>query len=125
MTRKQCSEANKIATEAINNINNLKSSKKGSIDIRNDNDVLKKNKALRTIASHFASKGVDDKQRIVPALSTGNNNEVVLSGIGLLARCSGVQGTLKSGERVRVKITQVDVNKGVVKVELVKRNILN
>ena len=125
MTRKECSEANKIATEAINNINNLKSSKKGSIDIRNDNDVLKKNKALRTIASHFASKGVDDKQRIVPALSTGNNNEVVLSGIGLLARCSGVQGTLKSGERVRVKIMQVDVNKGVVKVELVKRNILD
>jgi len=123
MTRKECSEANKIATEAINNINNLKSSKKGSIDIRNDNDVIKKNKALRTIASHFASKGVDDKQRIVPALSTGNNNEVVLSGIGLFARCGGVQGTLKSGERVRVKITQVDVNKGVIKVELVKRDI--
>ena len=122
MTRKECSEANKIATEAMNNINNLKSSKKGSKDVTYDNDILKKKKALKTLASHFASKGVvDDDERIVPAMSTGNNNEVVLSGIGVLARCDGVQGTLKSGERVQVNVTQLDVNKGIIKIELVKR----
>ena len=122
MTRKECSEANKIATEAMNNINNLKSSKKGSKDVRYDNDILKKKKALRTLASHFASnRGLDDEERIVPAMSTGNNNEVVLSGIGVLARCDGVKGTLKSGERVQVNVTELNVDKGIIKIELVKR----
>jgi len=118
MTRKECSQANKIATEAINKITNLKSSKKASKDSTNvNNDISKKKKALRALETHFATKD-NLKKRLVSALSTGNKNEVVISGVGVLVQCNGVNGTLKSGERVLVKVTKLDAVKGMIEVDL-------
>jgi len=120
MTREECSDANEIATKAINKINNLKSTKNGTKDLmdRNDN-ALQRKKALQALARQFASK--NGNNRIVPALSTGKNNEVVLSGHGILVKCNGIKGTLKSGERILVGVTQLDTRKGLIKVAIVDR----
>ena len=122
MTRNECSEANKIATNAINKITNLRSSKKGSEDFSNagSNDVLKRKKALRSLESHFATFD-STKRRIVPALSTGVKNQVMISGLGVLVQCSGVEGTLKSGQRISVIVTKLNAKKGHLEVELVQR----
>ena len=119
MTKKECSAANEIATKAINNINNLKSSKKSSKDSMNNNNAVRKQmKALRALESHFVSRNINGKNRIVPALSTGNSNEVVISGIGVMAKCKGVRGTLRSGERISVIVTKIDPKKGLIQVQL-------
>ncbi len=122
MTRKECSDANGIATKAVNNINNLKSSKKGANDIINKHkNVHQRKKGLQDLATHFATSK-DRKKRIVSALSTGKNNEIVISGYGIQVKCDGVKGTLKSGERVQVEVMQLDTQNGFIKVALVNKN---
>jgi len=123
MTRKECSEANKIATEAINKINNLRSSKKTSSDVKSKRASMKKNdnkKGLRMLETHFA-KLEGGQKRLVSALSTGKENEIVISGVGILTRCDGVQGTLKSGEKVLVQVTKLDAQNGALNVRLERR----
>lgn len=118
MTWNECSEVNKAATKSVNNIKNIKSSKKGALVNRNSNEIAKKRKALRALASHFASSNRTAQGNVISALSTGNNNEVVLPGIGLVVRCRGVQGTLKSGLKVKVRVVELDADKGKIDVEL-------
>lgn len=117
LSKQECYETNKLATEAINKMNNLKSSKKASEFVAVDNNIRKKKKSLRALASHFASNNIGNNERFVPALSTGYNNQVVLSGIGLVVQCKGVKGTLKTGQRVIVKVTKLDEKLGLVEVE--------
>lgn len=119
MTKKECSQANKIATKAMNSINNLRSSKKSAKDFVNGrNDIVKRKKALRSLESHFASYG--GKKRVVPAVSTGKKNQVVISGIGVLARCIGVKGSLKGGERVSVEVMKLDPDRDIIEVQLIR-----
>lgn len=118
MTRKECSEANKAATKSVNNIKNIKSSKKGALVNKKSNNIVNKRKALRALATHFASSNSTAQGNVITALSTGNDNEVVLPGIGLVVRCRGVQGTLKSGLKVKVRVLELDADKGKIDVEL-------
>mmetsp|Transcript_13807 Transcript_13807/g.20092 ORF Transcript_13807/g.20092 Transcript_13807/m.20092 type:complete len:935 (-) Transcript_13807:85-2889(-) len=119
MTKKECSQANKIATEAMNSINNLRSSKKSAKDFVNGrNDIVKRKKALRSLESHFASYG--GKKRVVPAVSTGKKNQVVISGIGVMARCGGVKGSLKGGERISVEVIKLDPERDIIEVQIMR-----
>ena len=118
LTRKECSDANEIATKAMNKINNLKSKKKVK-DIIPGKDGLQRNSALRKLAKHFATN--KQNKRLLAALSTGKNNQVVLSGFGLMVRCNNVDGTLKSGEHIVVDVTKLDTQKGAIQVSLVER----
>eukprot|EP00557_Chaetoceros_sp_GSL56_P010843 CAMPEP_0176482522 /NCGR_PEP_ID=MMETSP0200_2-20121128/3420_1 /TAXON_ID=947934 /ORGANISM="Chaetoceros sp., Strain GSL56" /LENGTH=875 /DNA_ID=CAMNT_0017878843 /DNA_START=208 /DNA_END=2835 /DNA_ORIENTATION=- len=117
LTRQECNEVSTLATDTINKVNNLKSSKKASELVAVDNDIKRKKNSLRALASHFASNNVEDNERTVSALSTGYNNQVVLSGIGIVLQCKGVKGTLKTGQRVLVKVTKLDEKLGVIEVE--------
>ncbi len=38
----------------------------------------------------------------------GHNNKVVILGAGTTARCKGVRGTLKSGEKLLVQVNKID-----------------
>ncbi len=124
MSRKECSDANEIATAAINKINNLKSARaiKGSQHISNpsvsrNGNILQRQKALRALASKLAQR--KGNKRIVHALSTGKDNEVVILGHGISVKCDGVKGTLKSGERVLVDVVKLDTQKSQINVVLV------
>jgi hypothetical protein len=48
----------------------------------------------------------------MPAVSTGKGSEVLLTDVGAVAICRGIQGTLKPGTRVNVKIESVDSENG-------------
>lgn len=52
-------------------------------------------------------------------MSTGRNNEVVILGAGATARCRGVKGTLRSGEKMLVRVDEIDPEAGVLNVSLV------
>lgn len=63
-----------------------------------------------------------EKARLVRAISTGRQNEVVLEGIGVSLQCTGVDGSLSPGEHILVEIIEIDPSKGVLKIKLSERN---
>lgn len=118
LTKSECLAMSKIATQAINRITNNRAYQPSLINTSNlDNSSANRKKALRRLESHFSLLDVG-RDRIVPALTTGVNNQVVISGIGLRVTCKGVNGTLKSGERVRVNVTKLDSKTGAIEVKL-------
>jgi hypothetical protein len=58
---------------------------------------------------------------VVPAISTGRENEVIITGLGAIAKCQGVEGTLKPGDRLMVKVRKLDPEKGRLQVILVQK----
>jgi exoribonuclease R len=118
MTKNECLSVSKIATQAINRITNHRSSQSARTHTANlENNSADRKKALRRLESHFTSLDAG-RQRIIPALTTGVNNQVIISGIGLRVTCKGVNGTLKSGERVKVIVTKLDSKTGTIEVKL-------
>ena len=109
MTRQECDKANKLVNEAT------KSLRKSNPII--DRGSSKRIKSLQRLENHLLSLGEPTK-RVVQALSIGEANEVVISGLGLSVKCEGVPGSLKTGQRVLVEITKLDTKKGVLQVHL-------
>jgi len=119
MTPKECTTANRITNNAINRNNMLRSTKmKGP----NKAEGSRTNK-LQILENHLSTRHNSKSNLIVPALSTGRENEVVISGSGIVAKCSGVKGLLKGGERVLVEIIQLDVKKGILQLRLVNNSL--
>mmetsp|Transcript_60335 Transcript_60335/g.67501 ORF Transcript_60335/g.67501 Transcript_60335/m.67501 type:complete len:87 (+) Transcript_60335:671-931(+) len=80
---------------------------------------MKAVQSLQThLTNHHHNKNQHPAERIVPAISTGSNSEVVIQGVGAVALCKGIPGTLKTGVKVMVKILNVDEKKGKVVVAL-------
>jgi hypothetical protein len=52
-------------------------------------------------------------------MSTGRENEVTIEGIGAIAKCKGVAGTLKPGAKVNVMVEKLNPEKGILVVTLV------
>ena len=107
MTKDQCIEAGKAATKAINSIATNKSIKLG----RRATVSKQQRQTLRPLLLHL--KGGN---KPIPAVSTGNPGEVIVLGIGALASCRGIQGTLAPGTQVMVRIQEIDEQKGTVSV---------
>ena len=55
-------------------------------------------------------------------MSTGKKSEVVILGVGAVASCRGIKGTLKPGEKVMVNIKKVDEDSGRVSAVLVDQS---
>lgn len=107
MSQSDCKKATLLVNEATKMYGNLGSSQMTS----------KRMKALKMLESHLFAIG-NSKQRVVPALTTGKQNQVVISGLGLIVKCDGVNGSLKGGKRVLVEVTKLNVEKGILKVNL-------
>ena len=90
LTKAECAEVGKRATQAINSISNINSSKSGKNPVS-----TKQIKAAKALRSHL----MRDKTRAVPAMSTGKQSEVVILGVGAVAMCRGIQypGNSKAG----------------------------
>ena len=73
--------------------------------------------AVRSLKSHLR-KHSSTKNRVVPAISTGTNSEVVIQGVGAVASCKEIPGTIKPGVKVMVRILNVDDKNGKVIVAL-------
>eukprot|EP00804_Cyclotella_cryptica_P004125 CCRYP_016850-RA/>CCRYP_016850-RA protein AED:0.41 eAED:0.41 QI:0/0/0/1/0/0/2/0/266 len=107
----ECREAASAATQASNQITNLRSTKaiNGSrkpLSQRNKHQIS----ALHKLSRHLISTGVN-------AISTGRNNEIVIEGVGATARLKGV-GNLVGGEKLLVQVMDIDPEKGWLDVRL-------
>ncbi|KAK1745604.1 ribonuclease domain-containing protein [Skeletonema marinoi] len=105
----ECKEASKLASRASDTVANLRSTKK-----RDGSTNNKQRGALHKVARHISSTGA----RKLKAVSSGHNNEVVILGTGAVARCRGVKGTLKGGEKLLIEVITIDPEKGLLDVRL-------
>uniref|UniRef100_A0A7S4EQK3 RNB domain-containing protein n=1 Tax=Pseudo-nitzschia australis TaxID=44445 RepID=A0A7S4EQK3_9STRA len=67
--------------------------------------------AVRSLDFHLQNHP-RSRNRVVPAISTGVNSEVVIQGVGAIALCKEVPGTIARGVKVMVKILEVDGKNG-------------
>jgi hypothetical protein len=109
LTTAECAEVGKRATQAINAISNIRSSKKQGGKVSSQQQ-----KAARALRFQMA-----DNNNPLPAMSTGKQSEVVVIGVGAIATCKGIKGTLKPGEKIMVKIRNIDEATGKVSAVLV------
>lgn len=121
LTNQECIEVGQKATETLNTIENVNVSKrpstsKGTVFSRPGRSVGKgthngpqQQSAARMLKLHMRG-GVDCQS--VPALTTGSGNEVVIVGVGAIATCKGMKGTLRPGKKVMVKIEHIDDQNG-------------
>ncbi|KAL7554843.1 hypothetical protein ACHAWF_018382 [Thalassiosira exigua] len=116
LSLKECRKASKIASQASDKIDNLRSSKHAPLArSHNSKNLQSHTSALHSLACHLASRN----WREVKAVSTGHNNEVVVLGAGARAKCKGVKGMLKSGEHVLVRVDEIRPETGILDVSLV------
>ena len=107
LTSEDCKVINQQMDQARNNLSNLAASK----DRVNPNQL----ESLRALQAHL----VDRSTRVLSALSTGRENEVTIEGIGTIAKCKGVKGTLRPGVKVSVTVDKLYPEKGILVVTLV------
>ena len=127
LTKKECNVVYQAAAKASDAIKTVRSRKKdksandGAVSQRQDRTKLLK--TLQRLEGHLARIGTNGSgnKQVVRALSTGRENEVVLEGIGLTVKCTGVDGTLKPGEKCLVHIVKIDPVKGQLRVKLASR----
>jgi hypothetical protein len=149
MTEGECKEANNVAAVAYNAIDNYSAIKRTEADdessiikqhrVRNHvntktSNIRQQNRGLRLLAGEMARRSILSKERngndmrggnsdqFVRAMATGRQNEVIISGVGTVVKCKGVEGTLSPGERVIVEIVKLNAEEGRISVKLVERN---
>jgi hypothetical protein len=107
MTKQECIDAGKAATDAINAISNIQSIKPG----QRANTSKQQREALKSLKRH-----VKGNNKPVPAVSTGKPGEVVILGTGAVASCRGIKGTLAPGKRIMVRIQNINEESGILSV---------
>jgi hypothetical protein len=112
LSLEECKIAGKAATEASNDITNLRSSKSQG---KNTKDQIS---ALHKLHRHLISTGGINGERKVKAISTGRNNEIVVEGSGATARLKGT-ASLEGGKKLIVKIVAIEPEKGILECRLV------
>ena len=115
MTRDECIHTGKIATKAMNNISNFRSRKDGPEIIRGNSFAAKQRTAIKSLSRHLAITG--GKNGVVPAMTTGRKNEVIIMGVGAVARCSNLSKGLKKESRIKVQVVNLNEDKGILEVK--------
>ena len=113
MTKAECMQVGRIATEAVNSISNI-SPVKPSDHGTSKPISARQQKACRALKIHISGRA----SKPIAAISTGNPGEVVIIGVGAVASCRGIKGTLKAGDRIMVRIRELNVDLGTVSVSL-------
>lgn len=111
LSLQECKEASKIASRASDTIANVRSTKKRD-SFANTNHEQRG--ALHKVARHITSTGATS----LKALASGHNNEVIILGTGAIARCRGVKGSLKVGQKLLVEVVAIDPERGLLDVSL-------
>jgi hypothetical protein len=132
LTYNECSQINARVAKATNALDNSRRSTKGKgsstttkyDSTKNANaassrplsqsseSLSQQQRALQQLERQLSSRkgsGSQFSSSIVPAMATGNaSNEVLIEGVGVLAKCRGIEGTLAPGKRLLVEITKLD-----------------
>ncbi len=104
LSRNECVEVNEIVTNARNNQVTLHSFKADSAPLLSRS---RQRQALELLRTRLV--GVNQP---IQAVSTGRENEVAIVGVGAVAKCRGVDGSLAPGERIMVRVLALDSEKG-------------
>jgi RNB domain len=113
MSNAECIRVSQKATDSYNAISNIRSIRKGAPSIAFKNVSSLQKVAVRNL--HLLGMAGS----IIPAVTTGRGNEVVITGVGALAKCKGVNHTFKPGQKLQVQIHKIDVDSGNVSVTIV------
>jgi len=114
MTKAECIRVSQQATEAYNSVSNIRSVKKGSNSLSSSSAGGQKG-AVRKLELYLAG----DRNKIIPAGGTGISNEVVIKGVGAIAKVKGMKQPLNTGQEVLVKVLKIDADTGNLSVTLV------
>ena len=112
MTNEQCKKTGSTITSAYNARQNTSGATKGPRAV-----APRQLAAVRSLQSHLRRHS-SSQTRLIPAISTGKNSEVVIQGVGAVAFCKEIPGTIKPGVKVMVRILSVDEKNGKVVVAL-------
>lgn len=115
LSKQEAAKEGQKATLAVNSISNMDTIKQGK---DSSSRLAQSPKLLRSLQMHLE----ENENKPVPAMSTGKKSEVVILGVGAVASCKGIQGTLKPGEKVMVKVQRIDKTNGRVSATLCDRN---
>jgi len=117
LSNEECKESEQRATQ-LQNFRKL--SRSATNDVKNHASCqqMKVVQSLKTHLTNHHNKNKNQEERIVPAISTGSDSEVVIQGVGAVALCKEIPGALKKGVKVMVKILEVDDKKRKVVVAL-------
>jgi len=120
MTKAECIRVSQQATEAYNAVSNIRSVKtKGSSNSNNrltSSSTFKGQKgAVQKLKLYLGG----DKTKIIPAVGTGKGNDVVVKGVGAIAKVKAMKHPLTEGQEVLVKVLKMDADTGNLSVILV------
>ena len=116
MTKAECIRVSREATDAYNSISNIRSAKKAKDGLQSTRASGQKG-AVQKLKLHLSG----DTGRIIPAVSTGKGNEVVIKGVGAIAKVKGMKQPLKPGIEVLVRVLKLDAETGNLSVNLVNK----
>ena len=125
LSSEECASIGKEATEAVNAISNVRVLKGGSSQPTGSKRRQQQQEAAARALFHDIFHSDTDHGRTFKAVSTGRQSEVVLLGVGAVASCKGIQGTLRPGEELLVTVRHVDLKTGQVKVTLHRDGMAN
>ena len=114
MTKAQCIRVSREATDAYNSISNIRSAKKAKDGLQSTRASGQKG-AVQKLKLHLSG----NTGKVIPAVSTGKGNEVVILGVGAMAKVKGMKQPLKPGIEVLVRVLKLDAETGNVSVNLV------
>ena len=119
MTTKDCKAANAATNRASERVATLRPTKptsgrdRGGQRPMQSRDVQDRKEALRLL------EGEQQRRKgPIPAIATGKANQVVIRGIGAVATCHRVTGSLKPGQEVTVHVNKLVPEKGILDVSL-------
>jgi hypothetical protein len=105
LTVDECQKINAEANDAMDRLANLR-----PLKVKSSNSEV----GIQRVLAQLQAK----RNRVIQAISTGRGNEVSIE--GAVGKCQGVNGNLKAGEVVSVRVQVLNVEKGIVTFELVK-----
>lgn len=116
LSRQQCVAIGRQATEVRNRVTNSDALKQGpkSRSILSDKLISQKQQHEAVRMLKIQIKNLQEKRPLLPAMSTGKGSEVLLMGVGAVARCRGIKGTLPPGTEVQVRIERIDEQNGTI-----------
>jgi RNB domain len=117
MSKAECILVSQKATDSYNAISNIRSVRRDAPSMAFNKGSSQQKAAVRNLSMHLSGMVANI---IIPAVTTGRGNEVVITGVGALAKCKGVNHAFKPGEKLQVQIHKMDVDSGNLSVTLVK-----
>jgi hypothetical protein len=117
MSKQECAELGKQTTEALNRINNLNAAKRTTTKVGlSSNNKIGVSSAQQMKAAQMLQiqlkNGNNGHGHLLPAITTGSGSDVIISGVGAVATCKNMNGTMKPGQKINVSIDEIDTATG-------------